>query len=123
MHVAQAVFSLDVAASGHSSDFDVSVESLTVPAGFNLRGTASIIYTKTLGDDAFLGSSRGPAALSALRRERSATLPGRVRTSVSRGTAPTQHHQQVSAQESSTTSEPRIGLPTLSEEQIVEQAV
>ena len=54
----QAVFSLEAAADGAPAEFDVNVERLTVPAGFNLRGTVSIMYTKTLAEDHPL-STRG----------------------------------------------------------------
>ena len=46
--VGQAVFSLADAAAGGSAEFDVVVEHLGVPAGFNLRGCVSIVYTKSL---------------------------------------------------------------------------
>ena len=54
----QAVFSLAAAATGTPYDFDVIVERLTVPAGFNLRGTVSVVYTKTLGEDHLHSSGR-----------------------------------------------------------------
>ena len=63
----QAVFALDAAAYGKPVDFDCTVERLTIPAGFNLRGTASIIYTKTLGEDHAVSDSARPLRSSALR--------------------------------------------------------
>ena len=53
----QAVFILDAAASGRPYDFDVTVERMTVPAGFNLRGTVNVVWTKTLGDEHFQAAS------------------------------------------------------------------
>ena len=46
----QAVFTLEAAAMGRPYDFDVIVERLTVPAGFNLRGTVSVVWTKNLDE-------------------------------------------------------------------------
>jgi hypothetical protein len=54
----QAVFPLTDAAQGKPVDFNVIVERLTVPAGFNLRGTVSIQFTKTLGVEHWQPSSR-----------------------------------------------------------------
>lgn len=60
----QAVFSLRDAALGRPTDFDVMVERNTIPAGFNLRGTVSIVYTKMVGDDVWgPASARGSARL------------------------------------------------------------
>ena len=53
----QAVFILDAAASGRPYDFDVTVERMTVPAGFNIRGTVNVVWTKTLGDEHFQTAS------------------------------------------------------------------
>jgi hypothetical protein len=61
----QAVFSLEQAAGGRPASFDVIVERFTVPAGFNLRGACSIVYTKSLADEALTDSSR---ASSSVRR-------------------------------------------------------
>ena len=44
----QATISLAHAARGAAIDFDATVERLGVPAGFNLRGCVSIVYTKSL---------------------------------------------------------------------------
>ena len=44
----QATISLVHAARGAAVDFDATVERLGVPAGFNLRGCVSIVYTKSL---------------------------------------------------------------------------
>ncbi len=66
----QAVFSLDSAARGRHTEFDVVVERRTVPAGFNLRGTVSIVYTKTLGEEAWQDSSRPGPGRGALRSNR-----------------------------------------------------
>ena len=44
----QATISLAHAARGAAVDFDATVERLGVPAGFNLRGCVSIVYTKSL---------------------------------------------------------------------------
>lgn len=63
----QAVFALDAAAHGRATDFDVTVERMTTPAGFNLRGTVSIVYTKTLGED-------HPTPTTSARPARGATL-------------------------------------------------
>ena len=47
-HTLQATISLAHAARGAAIDFDATVERLGVPAGFNLRGCVSIVYTKSL---------------------------------------------------------------------------
>ena len=47
-HIGQATISLAHAARGAAVDFDATVERLGVPAGFNLRGCVSIVYTKSL---------------------------------------------------------------------------
>ena len=46
--IGQAAISLVQAARGAAFDFDVVVERLGVPAGFNLRGSVMIVYTKSL---------------------------------------------------------------------------
>tara|TARA_B100000795_G_scaffold199897_1_gene153718 strand:+ start:573 stop:1355 length:783 start_codon:yes stop_codon:yes gene_type:complete len=46
--IGQATISLVQAARGAAVDFDVVVERLGVPAGFNLRGSVMIVYTKSL---------------------------------------------------------------------------
>ena len=50
------------------------MEHLTIPAGFNLRGTISIVYTKTLGADAWMDTSR-PRAVSRYTGHRSNAEP------------------------------------------------
>ena len=64
----QAVFSLDAAAQGQAYDFDVVVERLTVPAGFNLRGTVNVVFTKTLGEDHWMTSGRTEQRINAASR-------------------------------------------------------
>ena len=61
--IGQAVFSLQAAAYGQPLDFDVIVERHTVPAGFNLSGTVSIVYTKTLGQEHWHGSARSARSM------------------------------------------------------------
>ena len=46
--IGQAAVSLERAAHGAAVEFDVVVERLGVPAGFNLRGSVMIVYTKSL---------------------------------------------------------------------------
>ena len=46
--IGQATISLEQAARGAAVDFDVVVERLGVPAGFNLRGSVMIVYTKSM---------------------------------------------------------------------------
>jgi len=67
LELGQAIFSLNAAAHGKATDFDVLVEHQTCPAGFNLAGTVSVVYTKTLGADAWLDTSR-PASCSVADR-------------------------------------------------------
>ena len=63
----QAVFPLEQAAYGKPTNFDTSVERFTVPAGFNLRGTCSVVYTKSLNEEALTDSARWGA--SSVRRQ------------------------------------------------------
>jgi len=62
LELGQAAVSLSAAAHGRPVEFDSIIEHLTVPAGFNLRGTITVVYTKTLGADAWVDTSRpGPS--------------------------------------------------------------
>jgi hypothetical protein len=80
LELGQAAFSLAAAAHGRPTEFDVTVEHLTAPVGFNLRGTVSIVYTKTLGADAWMDTSR-PASIHSFggrgSREQSASCSRR----------------------------------------------
>jgi hypothetical protein len=57
LEIGQAALSLAAAAQGRPMDFDAIVEHLTVPAGYNLRGTVTVVYTKTLGVDSLVEKS------------------------------------------------------------------
>ena len=57
LEIGQAALSLAAAAQGKPMDFDAIVEHLTVPAGYNVRGTVTVVYTKTLGVDSLVEKS------------------------------------------------------------------
>lgn len=73
--VGQATISLVHAARGAAVDFDVVVERLGVPAGFNLRGSVMIQYTKSLQPWDGCSTNRQLGQSSTARHSFSSSLP------------------------------------------------